>query len=653
VLKFIRRNASAFWVKVLFGLIAAAFVIGLGLGGGMASGRKEDVVVRVNEETIDSLDFRRAHDNLYRLYESIYKDNFKPELARMLDLKNKAVDQLVRVALLRQEGERLGLRASDAEIRNAIAAIKGFHTESGGFDKDLYVRILRANRLTPSEFEASQGDEILVNKVQEVITAAVHVTEAEARDRYRFDNDKVSLKFLKFEALALTDEVQLTDDDIQKHYDANQEKFREAEKVRVEYVHFAPEKLAAQIQVTDTDLQTYYDGHKSEYEMPEQVSARHILLKLDSTATDEAKAEVRKKADELLAKAKGGEDFAALAQASSQDEGSATKGGDLGAFGRGSMVPPFEEAAFALNPGEISSIVESQFGLHIIKLESKTAAHTQSLDEVRSAVTDKVRTEKSRALARDQAYAAHGKVEAGEALTAAVAGSSFSVEAPEPFAQSDAPAGIGRGPVVNAAFATEAGKAGPVVEAPVGFYVFLVKEKIASRIPPLTEIRANVEKALRVLKAEDVAKTKAEAALAELQKSGDIEAVGKAFHVEAEETSDLTRQGTYVGKIGSSPELKKAAFKLTPEQPIAPAVYNVSGSSVIVTLKQKTAADEEKFESEKENLIRQVEDRRKNQALEEFVNYLKARATIEINQEFLAAVPDSGRMLGSPLRGGE
>ncbi len=651
MLKFIRKNAGALWVKSIFGLIAVIFVV-WGVAGNVSSdNRAEDAVATVNDERIDSTDYRRAHDNLYRLYENIYKDNFKPELARMLDLKNKAMDQLIRVALLRQEAERLGLRASKAEIANAIAEMKAFHAEGGGFDKELYVRILRANRLSPGEFENAQREELVVNKVQDLISSAVHVTEAEALDRYRIENDKVSLRFLKFEATAFTGEVQLSDDDVQKHYDANQEKFREPDKVRVDYVHYPNNEFGPKVQISDADLQTFYDTHKEEFEKPEQVSARHILLKLDGSASDEKKAEVRRKADELLAKAKGGEDFAALAKANSEDEGSAAKGGDLGTFGRHAMVKPFEDAAFALNPGEISDVVESTFGLHIIKVESKIPAGTMPFDEVRVAVVDKVRIEKQRTLAREQAYADHGKAEAGQSLTEIAAASGLKLESPEPFAQNDSPPGLGHGPLPNAAFAAEVGKLGPVVDSPTGFYLFIVKEKIASRIPPLAEIRANVEKAARALKAEAVAKTKAETALAALQLSKDIEAVGKSFQVEVEETTDFSRQGTYVAKIGSAPDLKKAAFKLTPEQPVAPAVYEVTGNSYIAVLKSKTPADEEKFKTDKDNLIRQTEDRRKQQALEEFVNYLKARANIQVNQEFLASVPDSGRLLGSAPRG--
>jgi len=646
VLKFIRKNAGALWVKLIFGTIAVVFVF-WGVAGSVANGSKQDVVVKINEDEIESLKFVRAHDNLFRLYESIYKDNFKPELARMLDLKGKTVDQLVRVSLLRQEAERLGLHASDAEVRNAIAAMKGFQNEMGAFDKELYLRVLRANRLTAGEFEDSEREEILVNKLQDVITAGIHVSETEALDQYKFENEKVSLRFLKVEPSAFVDQVAITDADVQSHFDANQEEFRETEKARVEFVHYSVAAYTAKAEVSDADLQKYYDDHKSDFEKPEQVQARHILLKLDESADDEQKAAVRKQAEELLAKAKAGDDFAELATANSQDEGSAPKGGDLGSFGRGMMVPPFEEAAFALAPGQISDIVESAFGLHIIKVEGKTEARTQSLDEVRADILARLRGEKARELAQAQANGDHAKAAEGQALGELAQAAGLELSAPEPFAQSDMIPGVGRGPLLNAVFAAEGGKVGPVVDTPTGFYVFAVKEKIAPRVPALTEIRDRVEKSLREKKSQELAKTKAAEALVELQKSGDLDAVAASLKLTADETSEFPRQGTYIAKIGSSPELKSAAFTLTTEQRVAPAVYDVSGTSVLAVLKERVAADEAKFQEEKADLIRQAADRRKGQALEEFVNYLKARAKVEVNQEYLAAIPDTGRPLGS------
>ncbi|MFI5395728.1 MAG: SurA N-terminal domain-containing protein [Candidatus Binatia bacterium] len=649
MLKFIRRNAEAAWVKFIFLAIVIVFIF-WGMGG-IVGGEKAQFVARVNKNAIPPSDFYRAYNNLLRLYQDIYKDNFKPELMKAIDLKGKAVDQLIRVNLMRQEARRLGLSVGESEVRDAIAGMAPFQ-QDGRFSKDLYLRVLRANRITPGEFEDSKQDELLVDRLQNLIGAGVHVSEAEVRERYRFENEKVNLRFIKLDGSSFVQEVKLTDQDVQAYFDKNRETWREPERARVEYVLYGPDKFAGEVQISDADAKGYYDERVAEYEKPEQVHARHILLRYAPDANDQEKANVRKHAEEVMAKVKAGGDFAALAKQYSEDS-SAAQGGDLGSFSRGKMVPSFEQAAFALAPGEISDLVESPFGLHIIKVEGKEEARTQTLDEVKSQIVAKLTQEKARDTARARAEAARAKVAAGEAMASVAQAAALSVATPSPFAQSEAIAGIGRVPeVVKTAFAAGAGDVGPVIDTPKGFLVFRVAEKLPSRLPELSEVRDRVESAARTERADALAKSTAEAALAELQKTPGIDAVAKAHKAKVDETEPFSRQVSAVPKVGMSPELKKDAFLLTPEKPVAPSVYAVTGSSIVAVLKERIPADDEKFNGEKDNLMKQAEERRKSEAMEQFSNYLIAHAAVERNDDFLATVADTGRELdgGGPRR---
>lgn len=649
MLKVIRRNASAAWVKFIFVAIVIVFVF-WGMGG-LVREQKAQFVARVNQDTIAPADYYRAYNNLLRLYQDIYKDNFRPELMKALDLKGKALDQLIRVYLMRQEAHRLGLSVSDAEVREAIAHVPAFQ-QNGAFSKDLYLRVLRSNRITPGEYEESKEEELLVDKLQNLILGGVNVSEAEVRDRYRLDNEQVNLRFLKFDTATFAPQVQLTDQDLQTYFEKNRENFREPEKVRIEYVSFDAEKFAGQAPVSDAEVKTYYDEHAAEYEKPEEVHARHILFRLAPEPTADEKAKVRTRAEEVLAKLKAGADFATLAKQYSEDA-SAAQGGDLGTFGRGKMVPPFEAAAFTLAPGQISDLVESEFGFHIIKVEGKEAARTQTLDEVRPQIVAKVTQEKTRALASDRADAARVKVAGGATLAAVAEANGLSVAAPPPFGQHDAIAGIGRNAdITKAAFASAAGDVGPVIDTPTGFVLFRVAERLPSHVPELTAIRDRVEIAARNERAAALAKSAAESALAELQKQPDLDAVAKAQRLTVEETGAFPRSATSIPKIGALPDLRKAAFQLTTEKPVAPAVYPVMGGAVVVALKEGIPADDAKFSGEKDTLMKQAEDRAKSQVLEQFFNALIARASIQRNDDFLAAVADTGRELdaGGPRR---
>ena len=657
MLKFIRRNASAAWVKFMFVAIVVVFIF-WGMGG-IVGGEKAQFVVRINNEAIPPAEFTRAYNNMLRMYQDVYKDNFKPEMAKALGLKNRTVDVLIRASLMRQEAKRIGLSVDDAEVRDAIASLPAFQ-QDGRFNKELYLRVLRASRISAGEFEDSEQEDLLVRKLQDLILAGVHVSEAEVLDRYRIDHEQVNLRFIELGSASFIPQVQLTDQDVQAYYDKHRDTFREPDRARIEYVLYPPDKFAGEAQVSDAEVQKYYDEHAAEYEKPEQVHARHILFRFAPGATAEDKAKVRQRAEEILAKVKAGEDFAALAKQYSEDA-SAAQGGDLGSFTRGKVVAPFERAAFSLAPGETSDLVESPFGLHIIKVDSKESAHTQTLEEVRAQIADKLKQEKARDLARVRAAADRGKVTGGEKLADVAQASGLSVATPAPFARTDVIAGLGRNPELsNAAFAAAAGEVGPVIDTANGSIVFRVVEKLPAHVPELSAIRDRVETAVRNEHAEALAKTAAEAMLAELQKTPDIDAVAKTSEAKAdtakahdakvEETGTFTRQATSIPKLGAAPELKKAAFQLTPEKPVAPAVYNVAGSSVVAVLKERIPADQEKFQTEKANLIKQAEERRKEQAMEQFVNYLKAHASIQVSDDYLASVAETGHELGGGPR---
>ncbi|MBI3785045.1 MAG: SurA N-terminal domain-containing protein [Deltaproteobacteria bacterium] len=636
-------------VKVLFGLIAAIFIFWGVSARTRRAGQHFEPVATVNGEPIENNQFQRTYNNLLRLYQDIYKDGFRPEMVQGLDLKGKAVDQLIRVSLMRQESERLGLSASETEIRDAIAAMKTFQ-QDGRFDKELYLRALRYNRITPAEFEDSQREELMVNKLQDLIAAGVHVTDAEARERFDFENEKINLKFASFPAIKYQTEVTPTDEDIKKYYDAHKDAYRDPEKYRVEHIFFEPEKLADKINITDADVKSYYDAHADQYGKPERVHARHILIKVDEDASDDIKAAAKKKADDILARLKAGEDFGKLAKENSQDPGSAEHGGDLGFFQRGQMVPTFDAVAFAMPVGTVSEPVESPFGYHIIKSEAKEEAKTQPLEEVRAEIVTKLKQERSRESAHEMANAVHTKVEKGATLESAAQEAGLSVSKPAPFPE-DAPIeGLGGSvPLASAARSVEAGALGPVVDSPNGFVVFRLLEKIPSRQQELSEVHDYVLAQTRLDLAKPVARQKAEAFLVEAQKSG-IDNAAKAAGLTINETGGFLRVGTFMPGIGNNGELKKLAFDLTPDKPVAPGVYQGT-DLVVVELKDHSKTDDAQFQQQKDTLVRQIEQRRKNQVMEDFVNYLKARAQIHLNSKYLAEVADSGRPLSRPISG--
>lgn len=628
MLKFIRRNASAWWIKAMFLAIVVVFV---GWGVGSMGGESGQFVARVNGETIGQVEFERAHRNMARFYEDIYKGALTPEILKQMNLPARTVEQLIAARLLRQEAERLGLVATDTEARNAIAAMPAFQID-GILNKETYVRVLRANGLSPGEFEAAQRDEILADKLRDLVTAGVQVTDADVRPRFDHDNEKIDLFYVKIEPSQFTDQIELKEEDVKGYHEANSESFRVPDEVEIEYLLFPNAHFEADIRLAEADAKEYYDGHQDEFRQEEQVRARHILIRLAEDADDAGKAEARTRADDALAKIKGGADFATLATEASEDS-SASRGGDLGVFRRGLMVPEFEAAAFALEPGQVSEVVETQFGFHIIKVEEKIPAGMRPFEDARLQIEAKLRSQKAQDLAREKADKGHVDLSAGKTLPDIAAAHGLEVRTAGPLAQGEVAPGVGGTGLVSAGLSLEAAGPGPVVTVPEGMVIFRVTQKHPSHVPELAAIRQEVEKAARAKLAAEKAKTTADELLTAAKEKG-LAAAAAEKGLTVQESTPFGRTDPQVGGIGAAPELNKQAFEMTLESPLAPSVHDVDGAYVIAALNRRFPADASIFDTEKEKLIEAEETRLRNEVLTNLVSTLRSQAEIIVGKGY-------------------
>lgn len=645
MLRFMRRNAASLWIKLLFGLLAAVFIY-WGIGAGLQGTQRLTPAAKVNGVPITEKELDRAHENLLRFYREVYGDQFRPELLQAIDTRSQALEQLIRTELLYQEAIRWGLQADDAEVREAIAQMPAFRTEDGRFDKAFYLGVLRANRMSPGEFEESVRRDVVVKKLEDIALAGVYVAEADIRQHFQVANEKVNLWYVEFEPHEFVDRVRLDEAGIQGYYERHKESFREPERVKVEYVVYDENAFLPRVEVQEEDVQRYYDLHLDEFSSPERVRARHILFKVESSSSEETKEQVRNKAQQVLDRARKGEDFAHLAKEFSEDSGSAGEGGDLGFFERGKMVAPFEAVAFSLEPGSVSDLVETQFGYHIIKVEAKEPQRTRSLDEVRNSIVERLRKEKAQQFAEQQAGKDRTRAAAGQSLAELASAAGLTVRVAGPFAPGEPIEGLGAHALSRAAFETSVQEVGPVVRQGGQFVVFKVLEKTESFIPELQAIRNSVTEKARAEKAGELAREKAEALLNAARESG-LEAAVKEHNKELEETGPFPFEGGFIPHLGSAPELKKVAFQLTSENPLANQVFRVGDAFYIIALKERVAADLAEFEKQKASLRQQLMTARRAEVLEKFVNGLKAQARIELGPVQVASSgPEADAMPG-------
>ena len=639
MLDFMRRRAQSRLIKILFIIIVLVFIF-WGFGSSFKQNSPTDSIATVGSEEVSQREFQRVYENMKNMYRDAYKDRLTPDLIQALNLKQQALDQLINSKLLQQEARRVGFTVTDTELRDSIQKISIFQS-NGQFNQTQYMRVLNYLRMSPSEFEEGQRGDLLQKKLHRLITDAVPVSEDEARELYRLSQERVDLSFIKIASADLLNQDATEKKEIEEYYNSHRESFREPERVRFTYVAYPQSHFEAQVQVAPQDEESFYNSHKSDrFTTPAQVHARHILFTVDQAATESDKAKVKEAATGVLARARAGEDFAALAKAYSQDPGTAPKGGDLGFFPRGRMVKEFEEAAFNLSAGSISDLIESQFGYHIIKAEAVEAQRVRSLEETRAEIRQELIREGASERARTQAQADRDKTTSGSKLAEVAQASGVTYSDTPLVSRDETIPDLGRQPdLIHAALSLTVDQVSAPIKAGEVWYILSPREKVESKIPEFTTVTAEVEKRVRGEKAERLAKAKAETFLAKLREKRDLSAVAAEEKLAVEETGPFTRQGTYVPKMGNLPELKKEAFRLTAEAPVAPQAYVWGGNAFVAVLKEHIPASTADFEKQKDRLREDLHKRKQATAFEDFIKTLKKNVIVTPNLNALLKMP--------------
>jgi peptidyl-prolyl cis-trans isomerase D len=630
-----RRHRN--WLKWSLALVCLAFVIFYipdFLRSPAADAAPAGSVAVVQGHEISGDEFRRTYQAQIQAYRNAYGSNMSTQLLKQLGVDQQILQQLVDERAALSEAERLHITASDEEVRRRIMAIPAFQENGAFIGEQRYQQLLGMQRppLVASEFENSVRRALIVEKLRAAITEWLSISDKEVEQEYRRRNEKVKLAVVALRTDSFKPDVSASDADVAAYFEAHKDDFKVPEKRKLKFLLIDADAIRAKTVIPPADVERAYNENIEQYSTPEQLRASHILLRTEGK--DEAA--VKAAAEDVLKQAKSGADFAALAKKYSDDEGTKEKGGDLDFFGRGRMVPEFDTAAFAMKPGEISDLVKTQYGFHIIKLVDKKGGTTKTIDEVRQQLTDQLSFEKAQQEVQTVAGRLASQLTKPADLDTVAKAQGLTVQETGLFARDEPIMGLGGAPEVAArAFQLTPGDMSGPVPTQRGVVFMTVTEKKDPYIPQLDEAKDKVRDAVLTQKAREMARQKAEAVAAKVKGAADFDKAVKSAGFEARTTELLARDAP-IPELGVAPAVTEAAFAL-PQGGVSGAIAIDAGAAVVkVVEKQEVGATE--ITANKDQFRQELLSDRRNRFFSAYMVKAKQKMKIQVNRDAVQRV---------------
>jgi peptidyl-prolyl cis-trans isomerase D len=639
MLKVFRENLKYLnWILWLVIAIFVAFIfVDWGIGG-LDRTNNASYAAKVGSATVSMQEFERTYKQLEAQYREIYGERFTPEVAKQMQLPMQALDRLVSRQILLQEAETMDLSVSDEELRRAILAVDAFKTSDGAFvgDED-YAAILRQNGQSVAAFERNVRADLMVRKLTGALEKTVQVPDNDVEMAYRARAARAAMRFIVVPDTHSQAPVSVTAEELKAYYDAHRDDFRLDDQRLVDYLLVDVPRLQQGIEVSPADARAYYDSHSADFDQPEQVRARHILLKVDDKRSAE---EAQRQIDALRKRLAAGEDFAILAAGASEDPASAQRGGELGFFGRGQMVPEFEAAAFAAQPGEIVGPVKTSFGFHLIQVEEKRAGGTRPFEEMAPQIENRLRQERALTQAEAKAKEIYTKLAAGPApgekelkALADAEPSTLAFATTPAFGRDDLVPGIGRQTAFSStAFALEQGKLSEPVKVPRGWAILHLREVRPPRVPEFAEAEAQVRQVVERQKRVERSLAELRAARAAIAGGKSLDAVAQELGVAVQDSGEFGENDPVRG-LGIVPEVAKEALAAQPGA-IGGPVATAQGT-VLFQVTDRKRFDAIEFATQKTALRESLQQQEFGRLLQALIEKRRAEMTVNYNRQLL------------------
>jgi len=631
MLRILREHASSWMLKVLLLGIAVTFIS----WGGYSFFREKKVTyaAKVNGVTIEWNQYNDAFQMAMRQYREALGPSFSEKMIEELRLRERILDDLISKILVLQEAKRLGMSVPDEELRAAIESVPAFQV-NGQFDKRNYERYLRINRVTPEGFEENQREALLLSKVVNLIKMnAGKVSDEEILETYLFENERINLTFMKIVPDSFKSQVNANEIEIKDYYQKHQEEFRIPSFVQVQYLLFRPSDFENRIEVSPEDIKRYYEARKDTFKIPKQIRVRDILIKAGPQDTADQLEMKKKKAEEILEKAKKTKDFGSLAKQVSEAE-DASQGGDMGWIQKGSLGEQIESILFSMKAGDLSGVLPARDGFYIFKVEEVKEEKQKPFEEVKDQIFQALKKEKAKAEASRKAEDAFYSLFRNRDLEGYSREKNIPLKTSGLFKEGDDIPDIGKNPLFySSAFSLKLGEISPVVNIPPNFYVLKLLNRKDSYIPPQNEVKEEVTRKVIGMKAEEKARQVAEDLLNQIRTGKNIREAAREKGYPVEETGFFTRTVGVVSKIGPARDFMGSLASLTEKNPVPKEVLKTQDGYFVVSLSGHEPADQNKFQSVKENLKKRLIYQKQEESFQNWLEQLRSKANIDINKD--------------------
>jgi peptidyl-prolyl cis-trans isomerase D len=630
-------------------LICAAMVIAFvpgGLGSEFTGQPGKGVVARVSGQDITAEQVRREARQMLQQQGQQLGAN-----ASMLlpFFSQRAADQLITRQALIAEADHLGLKATPQEVKDELqhGRYAAYFFPGGNFIGETeYEEMLQRANLTPIMFEDTVGKEILVSKLQALITGAASVSDAAIRQEFVKQNTKVKFDYAVLKQDDLRKGLHPTEDELKAFYEGHRNNYANSipEKRQVKYAVIDNAKVQAGIQISRADLQAYYDQHRDLYRLPEQVKVSHIWIKMPLPGPDgkidaNGVTAAQHRAEDLLKQVKSGAKFEDVAKKYSEDTGSANAGGSLGWIGKGQTSAEFEKAAFSLSKGQISDVVKSVDGFHIIRLDDKQEAHMKTLDEVKDQVEPILKQQKAQQAVQRQAEDLLNQAKT-QTLDAAAASKGIPIVTSDFFARRDMVPGLGPSPQFMDAVFAAAEKSPPDMAAvSQGYAVFQLLAIKPQTTPSFEEIHSRVEDEFKNERSNILLAQKTQELADRAKAAHDLKKAAKELGATVK-TSDFVAPDGQVPEIGSMTGQAAVAFTMKPGEISGPITSGANGA--VISLLESQAPSDADFAAKRDQIRETLLQSKQQELFGLFVTNLRDQmeksGKIKINQDEMKAL---------------